>query len=153
MARVTVEDCVEKVADRFELVALAAQRAKDIAAGAPLKIERNHEKNTVLSLREIAADLVDPEDLRENIIKHHQREYVRSNVSHDEMEGTEVSAEELENEEFELKELEGEEQEKSSFEDIGEEIAEIQAAAEVVEELEQADGISFEEDNLEDLED
>lgn len=74
MARVTIEDCLEKVDDRFELVALAAQRAKDIASGAELTMERNGEKDTVISLREIAEENVKIEDLRENIISAHQNE-------------------------------------------------------------------------------
>lgn len=74
MARVTVEDCVKKVEDRFELVVLAARRAKDIYAGAPLTIERNDEKNTVLSLREIADDKISVDELRGKMVKFFQRE-------------------------------------------------------------------------------
>lgn len=65
MARVTVEDCVEEVPNRFELVVLAAERAKHIAAGAPLTIERDNDKNPVIALREIAGKNVDPDNLRE----------------------------------------------------------------------------------------
>ena len=73
MARVTIEDCVIKVKDRFELVAVAAQRAKDIASGAPLTIERKGEKDTVISLREIAEGTVDVEALREGLVKSYQK--------------------------------------------------------------------------------
>jgi DNA-directed RNA polymerase subunit omega len=69
MARVTVEDCAEVVHSRFELVALAAQRAKTIAAGGELTIERNNDKNAVVALREIAERTVDADKLRENLIQ------------------------------------------------------------------------------------
>jgi DNA-directed RNA polymerase subunit omega len=74
MARVTVEDCISKVQDRFELVAVAAQRAKEISAGNNVTIERKGEKNTVLSLREIAADKVEVDSLREGIVKSFQKD-------------------------------------------------------------------------------
>jgi DNA-directed RNA polymerase subunit omega len=73
MARVTIEDCLEKVEDRFELVALAGQRARNIASGAPLTIERKGEKDTVISLREIAEATVTIEKLKEDLIKAHQK--------------------------------------------------------------------------------
>ena len=60
MARVTVEDCVEKVPNRFNLVLLAANRARAIAAGAPLTVDRDNDKNPVVALREIAEDMVNP---------------------------------------------------------------------------------------------
>ena len=74
MARVTIEDCLEKVDDRFELVSLASQRAKDISSGAEITIDRNGEKDTVISLREIATGNVTIEDLREEIVNYHQKE-------------------------------------------------------------------------------
>ena len=74
MARVTVEDCIDKVDDRFELVAVAAQRAKNIASGAELTMERNDEKNTVLSLREIASGSIEVDDLKEDLIRSYMRE-------------------------------------------------------------------------------
>lgn len=73
MARVTVEDCVQKVPNRFELVMLAAQRARDISAGAPLAVERDRDKNPVVALREIAEDHVPTTALREAIIQGMQR--------------------------------------------------------------------------------
>ena len=67
MARVTVEDCVEKVPNRFELVLLAAQRARDIRSGAELTVERDNDKNAVVALREIAEETVDLETLRHEL--------------------------------------------------------------------------------------
>jgi DNA-directed RNA polymerase subunit omega len=68
MARVTVEDCIEKVDNRFELVLLAAHRARMISSGAPLTVDRDRDKNTVVSLREIADETISPEDLKEDYI-------------------------------------------------------------------------------------
>lgn len=73
MARVTVEDCVDKVSNRFELVLVAAQRARKIGSGAPLTIERDNDKNTVVALREIADETIDLEEIKEGFIKSHQR--------------------------------------------------------------------------------
>lgn len=69
MARVTVEDCVDKVPNRFELVALAAHRAREIAAGAPLTISRDNDKDPVVALREIAEETQSASDLRERLIE------------------------------------------------------------------------------------
>lgn len=68
MARVTVEDCVDKVPNRFELVLLAGRRARAISAGAALTIDRDNDKNPVVALREIAERTVDPDALREEVI-------------------------------------------------------------------------------------
>ena len=73
MARVTVEDCVEKVPNRFGLVLLAAHRARAVSAGAPLLVERDNDKNPVVALREIADDVVEAEGLRDNLITTLQR--------------------------------------------------------------------------------
>jgi DNA-directed RNA polymerase subunit omega len=75
MARVTVEDCVDKVENRFELVLLASHRARMIASGAPLTIDRDNDKNPVVALREIADQTVAPEDLKEDLI-HSLQKYV-----------------------------------------------------------------------------
>jgi DNA-directed RNA polymerase subunit omega len=72
MARVTVEDCVDKVPNRFELVLLASHRAREIARGAPLTVERDMDKNSVVSLREIAEETQDAEALRERLIASNQ---------------------------------------------------------------------------------
>lgn len=73
MARVTVEDCVDKVENRFELVLLAAHRARMIANGSPLTVDRDNDKNPVVALREIADSSVSPEDLNEDLIHSLQR--------------------------------------------------------------------------------
>ena len=72
MARVTVEDCVDKVPNRFELVLLAAHRAREIASGAPLTIARDNDKNPVVALREIAEETQSARDLTERMIAGHQ---------------------------------------------------------------------------------
>tara|TARA_R110000787_G_scaffold239367_4_gene345529 strand:- start:20461 stop:20883 length:423 start_codon:yes stop_codon:yes gene_type:complete len=69
MARVTVEDCVEQIPNRFELVAIAAQRARHISAGAELTIDRDNDKNPVVALREIADKTVNLRELEEDLIK------------------------------------------------------------------------------------
>ena len=73
MARVTVEDCVTKIPNRFKLVMLAGKRARDIAAGAELLVDRDNDKNPVVALREIAEDKVAPEDLMEAVVVGLQR--------------------------------------------------------------------------------
>src|ERR1700712_3261664 len=75
MARVTVEDCVDKVENRFELVLLAAHRARMIANGSPLTVDRDNDKNPVVALREIADEGISPEDLNEDLI-HSLQKYV-----------------------------------------------------------------------------
>lgn len=72
MARVTTEDCVDKVPNRFELVMLAAHRAREIAAGAPLTVERDNDKNPVVALREIAEETQSANELHERLIESHQ---------------------------------------------------------------------------------
>jgi DNA-directed RNA polymerase subunit omega len=73
MARVTVEDCVIKVPNRFELVLLAAQRARDIASGAPLTVDRDNDKGPVVALREIADVTIPLDTLHNNVIKSMQK--------------------------------------------------------------------------------
>ena len=73
MARVTVEDCVDKVPNRFDLVLLAAERARSISGGAELTIDRDRDKNPVVALREIAEETVRPSVLKENVIQSLQR--------------------------------------------------------------------------------
>ncbi len=73
MARVTVEDCIEEVPNRFDLVMLTSQRARKIGSGSPLTVDRDNDKNTVVALREIAEDTVSKEDLKEDLIRSHQR--------------------------------------------------------------------------------
>ncbi len=73
MARVTVEDCVERIPNRFELVMVASQRARKIGSGAGLTLDRDNDKNPVVALREIAEATIVVEDLREELIRSHQR--------------------------------------------------------------------------------
>lgn len=72
MARVTVEDCVDKVPNRFELVMLAAHRAREIQSGSPATVERDNDKNPVVALREIAEETQSATSLRERMIESHQ---------------------------------------------------------------------------------
>ena len=67
MARVTVEDCIEKIPNRFDLVLAAAQRARNISTGNPLTIDRDNDKNPVVALREIAEETIEPDFLRDEI--------------------------------------------------------------------------------------
>lgn len=69
MARVTVEDCIEKIPNRFALILAAVQRARQISSGMPLRVERDRDKNTVVALREIAEGEVDQEEMRESVIQ------------------------------------------------------------------------------------
>ena len=73
MARVTVEDCVLKVPNRFELVLLAAQRAREITSGAPLTLDRDDDKNPVVALREIADDTVPLDHLQDSLVRGMQK--------------------------------------------------------------------------------
>lgn len=91
MARVTVEDCIDKVTNRFELVMVAAQRARKIGSGAPLTIERDNDKNPVVALREIADETIEVEDMKEELVRSHQRmvAYEEEDESIDLMDGEE----------------------------------------------------------------
>lgn len=73
MARVTVEDCIDKVTNRFELVMVAAQRARRLGSGAALTVDRDNDKNPVVALREIAETTIIVDDLREELVKNNQR--------------------------------------------------------------------------------
>ncbi|NVE95751.1 DNA-directed RNA polymerase subunit omega [Altererythrobacter lutimaris] len=73
MARVTVEDCVDKVPNRFDLVLLAAQRAREISGGSELTIDRDRDKNPVVALREIAEQTIKPKELNEAIVTNLQK--------------------------------------------------------------------------------
>ena len=73
MARVTVEDCIDKVPNRFDLVMLAAHRARSISSGSPITIERDNDKNPVVALREIADETLTPDQLYEETVESHQR--------------------------------------------------------------------------------
>jgi DNA-directed RNA polymerase subunit omega len=75
MARVTVEDCIDKVENRFDLVLLAGHRARMISSGSQIAVERDNDKNPVVALREIADKMVSPEDLKEELV-HSLQKYV-----------------------------------------------------------------------------
>ena len=95
MARVTVEDCVDKIPNRFDLVLLAAQRARQISGGADLTIERDRDKNPVVALREIAEETVKPRQLEEALISGLQRVQVDDDEAPDEVGSLSASAEAL----------------------------------------------------------
>ena len=89
MARVTVEDCIDKVENRFELVLLAGHRARQISQGQPITIDRDNDKNPVVALREIADETLSPGDLKEDLI-HSLQKHVE--VDEPEAEGTALIA-------------------------------------------------------------
>jgi DNA-directed RNA polymerase subunit omega len=95
MARVTVEDCVDKVSNRFDLVLVAAQRAREISGGAELTIDRDRDKNPVVALREIAEETVRPDELQESVIQSLQRVQIDDEVEADEMTSLSSAAEAL----------------------------------------------------------
>ena len=83
MARVTVEDCIKKIPNRFDLVIAAAQRSREISNGVAIEIERDNDKNPVVSLREIASEAVDAESLQERFIRSMQKNLIKEDVSSD----------------------------------------------------------------------
>ena len=85
MARVTVQDCIKKVPNRFDLVVAAAQRSREISNGMPIEIERDNDKNPVVSLREIAEDAIDPSTLQERFIRSMQKNILRTETVDDEV--------------------------------------------------------------------
>ncbi len=95
MARVTVEDCVDKIPNRFDLVLLAAQRARQISGGADLTIDRDRDKNPVVALREIAEQTVRPRHLEEALVSSLQRVQVDEDDAPDEVGSLSASAEAL----------------------------------------------------------
>jgi len=95
MARVTVEDCVDKIPNRFDLVLLAAQRARQVSGGAELTIDRDRDKNPVVALREVAEQTVKPRDLEEALVGSLQRVQVDEDDVADEVGSLSQSAEAL----------------------------------------------------------
>ncbi|MDZ7588012.1 MAG: DNA-directed RNA polymerase subunit omega [Parasphingorhabdus sp.] len=95
MARVTVEDCVDKVTNRFDLVLFAAQRAREISGGAELTIDRDRDKNPVVALREIAEATVKPGELENSLIESLQKFLVDEDEAPDEIGSISRSAEAL----------------------------------------------------------
>ena len=80
MARVTVEDCIKKIPNRFDLVVAAAQRSREISNGMKIEVERDNDKNPVVSLREIASDVVDPVSLEERFIRSMQKNIIKESL-------------------------------------------------------------------------
>lgn len=95
MARVTVEDCVDKVTNRFDLVLLSAQRAREISGGAELTIDRDRDKNPVVALREIAEETVNPKDLEESLVQSLQKVQIDDDDTPDEIGSISQAAEAL----------------------------------------------------------
>ena len=91
MARVTVEDCIEKVQNRFDLVLIAASRARQISAGAEITVPEDRDKNSVISLREIAEETVAADALRDNVIQTMQRYVEVDEPEEDDMEAQMLS--------------------------------------------------------------
>src|SRR5512134_3961408 len=133
MARVTVEDCVQRIPNRFELVMIAAQRGRNIGAGAPLTVDRDNDKNAVVALREIADGTVDLKELENNLIQGLQKV---------------VEVEELPEEEMDLlaiqRELSPEQSEAQMDEEIVEDMLHIEE--EDSEEIDESEEVSPEEE-------
>jgi DNA-directed RNA polymerase subunit omega len=124
MARVTVEDCVIRVPNRFELVMIAARRARDVAAGASLTVDRDNDKNPVVALREVADETVPIDGLREGLVKALQKVVEQDEPVEEEMD--EAAAQQLAAAGAELATI-------SSVEDEADEDDELLAEAEDVE--------------------
>ena len=95
MARVTVEDCVDKIPNRFDLLLLAGQRARQISSGADLTIDRDRDKNPVVALREIAEETIRPRDLNEALVGSLQKVRIDEEDETDELASLSESAEAL----------------------------------------------------------
>ena len=95
MARVTVEDCVDKVSNRFDLVLFAAERAREISGGADLTVDRDRDKNPVVALREIAEQTVKPKHLEEGLVQSLQKVQVDDDDEIEEVGSLSQSAEAL----------------------------------------------------------
>lgn len=128
MARVTVEDCIRVVPNRFDLVLLSAQRGRQISAGSPLTINRDNDKNPVVALREIADQTISLDDLQENLIQGLQK-HLQSDEPDEELLGLMVEensyagepAHQLEIEGLALDDETSDDDDEELFEDIAEE--------------------------------
>ena len=129
MARVTVEDCVKKIPNRFDLVIAAAQRSREISNGIAIEVERDNDKNPVVSLREIASEVVDAESLQERFIRSMQKNLNKeeNNIEEEASLEEEFAAylneskpESTTNEDFVFNKIKQEEE--GSFEDVSEEM-------------------------------
>jgi DNA-directed RNA polymerase subunit omega len=95
MARVTVEDCIDKVPNRFDLVLLSAERAREISGGAELTIDRDRDKNPVVALREIAEETIRPDHLKEGLVQSLQKVQMDDDEEADDIGSLAKSAEAL----------------------------------------------------------
>ena len=119
MARVTVEDCIEKVQNRFDLVLIAASRARQILAGAEITVPEDRDKNSVIALREIAEETVTADVLRDNVIQTMQRYVEVDEPEEDDMEAQMLSHQFADN----IEESEVLVADPSPSEDVGDEIS------------------------------
>ena len=129
MARVTVEDCVKKIPNRFDLVIAAAQRSREISNGIAIEVDRDNDKNPVVSLREIASEVIDAESLQERFIRSMQKNLNKeeNNIEEEASLEEEFAAylneskpESTTNEDFVFNKIKQEEE--GSFEDVSEEM-------------------------------
>ena len=129
MARVTVEDCVKRVPNRFDLVIAAAQRSREISNGIAIEVDRDNDKNPVVSLREIASEAIDAESLQERFIRSMQKNLIKDNNVTEEEETleeefaaylNETKPEELNNGDFVFNK--NNQVDEGSFEDISDEL-------------------------------
>ena len=128
MARVTVEDCVKKIPNRFDLVIAAAQRSREISNGIAIEVDRDNDKNPVVSLREIASEAVDAESLQERFIRSMQKNLNKEDNNIEEEESleeefaaylNETNSETKTNDDFILNKIR--QVDEGTFEDISEE--------------------------------
>ena len=94
MARVTVEDCIEKIPNRFDLVMVAARRSRDVSSGAEINIERDNDKNPVVALREIAEEMIPVDEISESLIHSLQR-HVEIDEPEEDVDGIEIGGADL----------------------------------------------------------
>jgi DNA-directed RNA polymerase subunit omega len=116
MARVTVEDCVTKIPNRFDLVLSSAQRARQISSGAELLVDRDRDKNPVVALREIAEDKIKPAELKEALISGQQKHIEVDEPEEDQLDAALMASQKMEG----PKVVREEEDDKETAEDTGE---------------------------------
>ena len=97
MARVTVEDCIDKIPNRFDLVMLAAQRARQLSSGAQATVDKDNDKNPVIALREIAAETIMVKDLEESFVKSMQKFIPSENFEQDTVDSIEENKKNIQN--------------------------------------------------------
>ena len=149
MARITVEDCIDKFPSRFELVLVASQRARKLHSGDSTEIEKDNDKNTVISLREIAEGAFTPEEMKENLIQ----EYQTFTISDEEEKNLELEMSEneiLENSKVSDSKDFSNEVEKELNELVSTEESEIAEQYEITENIDSVDNNSISEDENQD---